>query len=1323
MTKLTNKQADVVDVIVAGTGISSISNNADKIPTVTLTLGDIEPDSINGVGIEGALGKTLIVNNNITLGGTDGIAVDFGSGGTLSYGSGLSPVGSVGSVGTAATKVVSGINGQVADQIVINVVGLSLDAAGKITFRLTQSDYTDTKYFGSTTTYTPSTMAVLDVYDNTEDFSASTPTLLADDCTNVVAEAGAASETMEIYIKFVKNLVFNNGSYDQANWSWTSESKTRSGTTVNRIVENSGFVEVDDQYHFTGVTMYTSDNAILFDAGQIYVQEGTPSPAGVPGAGTVTSVDVTGNNGISVSGAPVNTSGTIVLGLGAITPTTVNSVTISGSSTPTLAVTGTTSVSGSNTGDQPSIVGISGDKSQFNNAVNDGNIVFENDVLGTPTSGTLTNCTGLPISGTTLATEVKTFLTTPTAANLYATFVVPAGSATGTGKLVFDNSPTITNPTLSTPVLGTPQSGNFSSGVFTWPVFDQDTVGNAGSATTLETSRLIGGVLFDGSSDITPTTIGIASDVADSTAYVLFSNTATGGNQPKTNPGFLYDATTNTLSVNISGSISTAVTSTNITLANSTSSGYLVFSNTATGDQPPKTNSSLQYTASTNTITANLTGNVTGNITGNVTGNVSGSSGSCTGNAATATSATSATTATNISGGSNGAIVYQSGSGTTTTLAPNSGSKKFLSQTSSVPSWGTIASTDLSDSGSLVTTTILNNFVGTSNITTLGTIGTGVWNATTISITKGGTGATTANAGLNNLLPVQTNNSGKVLQTDGVNSSWADPDTTQTPGYFSGFSMSNGSAEVTIPYNIDLNIAAGTCKDSLDQVTLTLSGTITKNINATWALGGTPGTPLGGFYTASAKTNNTWYRVFLIANSTGSIVDVGFDVSATANGLRNNAQVVSALGATNTIRYRQLGWIFWQDTTDGIAPFTQQGRRFYFKFGFPAAATALPTTTIQNVPNMAPEYCTAIGKLLVKTNTASEMYLNIATDSASLSSTPLASETYTVFQGQSGVVSRVVDFEMPVDSTGKIYYRSSLSSGSYSGSSIWQCNGWDDSINYLVGQSGTQVPWNLAGYYETTATQLSSNSQLISWTNPYDSDPTSIEVFLVYSGTTNLATEGQYTNGDIVPVTMSAQGSTTSGEFAEGVQPYTVGKNGGNRGTINIKVGANGLSILNRATGAIINVGNGSSSYSNWDIFTRCYFENEGADYTGITFWDSATGSTNSHQYASVVSDTNPEILFDFIDREVITIKPYLRSLSGTTTEGYTTSNKIYLDSLPIPVGGGAWIDTSFTNKVKVYFANSTPLFYLMNKSTKSVAAINTPSQYGLFVEVWSRPI
>ncbi len=69
-------------------------------------------------------------------------------------------------------------------------------------------------------------------------------------------------------------------------------------------------------------------------------------------SGTVTNVSVTTANGVSGSVANPTTTPAITLTLGAITPTSVNSVVISGSSTPTLAVTGTTSVSGANTGDQ-----------------------------------------------------------------------------------------------------------------------------------------------------------------------------------------------------------------------------------------------------------------------------------------------------------------------------------------------------------------------------------------------------------------------------------------------------------------------------------------------------------------------------------------------------------------------------------------------------------------------------------------------------------------------------------------------------------------------------------------------------------------------------------------------------------------------------------------------------------------------------------------------------------------------------------------------------------------------------------------------------------
>jgi hypothetical protein len=66
--------------------------------------------------------------------------------------------------------------------------------------------------------------------------------------------------------------------------------------------------------------------------------------------------------------------------------------------------------------------------------------------LGTPSAGTLTNATGLPvatgISG--LGTGVATFLATPSSANLISAVT----DETGTGALVFANTPTLVTPVL-----------------------------------------------------------------------------------------------------------------------------------------------------------------------------------------------------------------------------------------------------------------------------------------------------------------------------------------------------------------------------------------------------------------------------------------------------------------------------------------------------------------------------------------------------------------------------------------------------------------------------------------------------------------------------------------------------------------------------------------------------------------------------------------------------------------------------------------------------------------------------------------------------------
>jgi hypothetical protein len=112
-----------------------------------------------------------------------------------------------------------------------------------------------------------------------------------------------------------------------------------------------------------------------------------------------------------------------------------------------------------NTGDITGTLGVANGGTGVTSSTGTGSVVLSNSptlvtpALGTPASGVATNLTGLPISTgvSGLGSGVATFLGTPSSANLASAI----SDETGSGALVFANSPTLVTPTLGTPASAT----------------------------------------------------------------------------------------------------------------------------------------------------------------------------------------------------------------------------------------------------------------------------------------------------------------------------------------------------------------------------------------------------------------------------------------------------------------------------------------------------------------------------------------------------------------------------------------------------------------------------------------------------------------------------------------------------------------------------------------------------------------------------------------------------------------------------------------------------------------------------------------------------
>ena len=132
-------------------------------------------------------------------------------------------------------------------------------------------------------------------------------------------------------------------------------------------------------------------------------------------------------------------------------------------------------------------------------------------------------------------------------------------------------------------------------------------------------------------------------------------------------------------------------------------------------------------------------------------------------------------------------------------------------------------------------------------------------------------------------------------------------------GYIGGLQLTQPLTS-GVPDDHDITIAVGECRASDNTANLSLSSTLTKQIDASWATGD----EAGGMASGVSLSPDTWYHLFLVDDGSGG-TDAVFDTDIDCT----NGLATTGIGTV----YRRIGSVL-TDSSSNIIPFDQNGDEF-----------------------------------------------------------------------------------------------------------------------------------------------------------------------------------------------------------------------------------------------------------------------------------------------------------------------------------------------------------------------------------------------------------